>query len=110
MKNRDYAAESSVYSAIQELSRNMSRWEDELSAVEAMPIGYAYESEHGTITKVDQSLDHSFDFDYNHVHIIFESDGRYFKYTGWKSSYGNSNWNDWVEEVVKKEETRVFYE
>jgi hypothetical protein len=111
MKARDYTAESRVYEGLRHIVLHSQRnWLEEYPAIEAMPIGESVDTEYGTITKVDQNLSHCFDFDYNHVWMIFEMEGRYFKYTGWKSSYGTSHWNDWVEEVQKKEETRVFYE
>lgn len=78
--------------------------------VEAMPIGESFETAHGTCTKVAQNLEHDFNFDYNSIWIVFEVQGRFFKLTGWKSSYGNSHWNDALVEVHAKEETRVFYE
>lgn len=110
MKHRDYSAEGDVWHGILEINNSMRRWSHELDAIEEMPVGESVETSVGGITKVEQKIDHSFDFDYNTVYMIFEWNERFFKYTGWKSSYGTSHWNDWVEEVEKKEETRIFYE
>lgn len=110
MKMRDYNAEGEVFSAIAEVNNRGFRWGHERDAIEEMPVGESVDTPFGILTKVEQKIDHSFDFDYNTVYMIFEWNERFFKFTGWKSSYGTSHWNDWVEEVEKKEETRVFYE
>lgn len=83
---------------------------DGFSPLEEMRVGHEWETNAGPAIKVDQYLFRDFNLDYNSVWMIFKIQDRHFKLTGWKSSYGVSHWNDYMEEVERKEETRVFYE
>jgi hypothetical protein len=83
---------------------------DEYGALEPMIVGHEWETSEGPAVKVAQDLRRDFNLDYNTVWMVFEIQDRFFKLTGWKSSYGVSHWNDYMEEVERKEETRVFYE
>lgn len=78
--------------------------------LEEVPIGREFQTEKGVCSKVAQRLTHDFSLDYNCVWMVFTIQDRFFKLIGWKSSYGSSNWNDYMEEVFEKTEVRKFYE
>jgi len=44
------------------------------------------------------------------IHVIFEVDGKFYKKTGYHSSYGGTEWDGAVTEVQPKTKTITVYE
>lgn len=112
---RDYRKEHNVYVALIDAGLDRTRgwnedWDSSDTILEAVPVGDTFETDLGTMTKVDQDISHDFNNEYNNVWMVFEVDGQHFKVTGVKSSYGVSDWNNGVDQVQRKEEMRVVYE
>lgn len=112
---RDYRKEHNVFVALIEAGLDRKRdwdedWDSSDTILEALPVDVGFWTDLGTMTKVDQQISHDFNNEYNHVWMVFELNGEYFKVTGVKSSYGVSRWNNGVDQVFMKEEMRVVYE